>query len=35
MLFHRSAANPVLTVADVPYPASSVFNPGAIRATIR
>ena len=31
-LFERSAANPILTVADVPYPANSVFNPGAARA---
>ena len=31
MLFRRSAANPILTVADVPYPANSVFNPGAAR----
>jgi predicted GH43/DUF377 family glycosyl hydrolase len=31
MLFVRSAANPILTVADVPYPANSVFNPGAAR----
>jgi predicted GH43/DUF377 family glycosyl hydrolase len=29
MLFRRSEANPILTAADVPYPASSVFNPGA------
>ena len=27
----RSAANPILTAADVPYPANSVFNPGAAR----
>ena len=31
MLFQRSAANPILTAADVPYPANSVFNPGAAR----
>ena len=31
-LFVRSAANPILTAADVPYPANSVFNPGAARA---
>jgi predicted GH43/DUF377 family glycosyl hydrolase len=31
MLFSRSAANPILTAADVPYPANSVFNPGAAR----
>jgi predicted GH43/DUF377 family glycosyl hydrolase len=30
-LFVRSAANPILTVADLPYPANSVFNPGATR----
>ena len=29
MLFQRSAANPILTSADVPYPVNSVFNPGA------
>jgi predicted GH43/DUF377 family glycosyl hydrolase len=29
MLFVRSPANPILTVADVPYPASTIFNPGA------
>ncbi len=29
MLFTRSAANPILTAADVPYPANTVFNPGA------
>jgi predicted GH43/DUF377 family glycosyl hydrolase len=28
-LFRRSAANPILTAADVPYAANSVFNPGA------
>ncbi len=31
MLFERSEANPILTAADVPYPANSVFNPGAAR----
>lgn len=31
MLFSRSDANPILTAADVPYPANSVFNPGAAR----
>jgi predicted GH43/DUF377 family glycosyl hydrolase len=31
MLFQRSPANPILTAADVPYPANSVFNPGAAR----
>ena len=30
-LFTRSQANPILTAADVPYPANSVFNPGAAR----
>jgi predicted GH43/DUF377 family glycosyl hydrolase len=30
-LFTRSGANPILTRADVPYPANSVFNPGAAR----
>jgi predicted GH43/DUF377 family glycosyl hydrolase len=30
-LFVRSVANPILTAADVPYPANSVFNPGAAR----
>lgn len=30
-LFQRSAANPILSAADVPYPANSVFNPGAAR----
>ncbi len=28
-LFVRSAANPILTAADVPYGANSAFNPGA------
>ena len=31
MLFRRSAINPILTAADAPYPANSVFNPGAAR----
>ncbi len=31
MLFERSRTNPILTSADVPYPANSVFNPGAAR----
>jgi predicted GH43/DUF377 family glycosyl hydrolase len=31
MLFRRSEANPIVTVADVPYPSNSVFNPGAAR----
>jgi predicted GH43/DUF377 family glycosyl hydrolase len=30
-LFVRSATNPILTPAHVPYPANSVFNPGAAR----
>lgn len=30
-LFERSAHNPILTAADVPYPANTVFNPGAAR----
>jgi predicted GH43/DUF377 family glycosyl hydrolase len=30
-LFRRSEANPILTAADLPYPANSVFNPGAAR----
>jgi predicted GH43/DUF377 family glycosyl hydrolase len=30
-LFHRHEANPILTAADWPYPAHSVFNPGATR----
>lgn len=29
VLFHRHAANPILTAADWPYPAHTVFNPGA------
>lgn len=28
-LFHRHPRNPILTAADWPYPAHSVFNPGA------
>jgi predicted GH43/DUF377 family glycosyl hydrolase len=31
MLFQRSEANPILAVADIPYPANSIFNPGAAR----
>ena len=31
MLFTRSDANPILTAADVPYPANAAFNPGAAR----
>jgi predicted GH43/DUF377 family glycosyl hydrolase len=30
-LLHRHASNPILTAADWPYPAHTVFNPGAIR----
>ena len=30
-LFVRSTANPILTAADLPYPANTVFNPGATR----
>jgi len=30
-LFLRSDANPILTAADLPYPANSIFNPGAAR----
>lgn len=29
-LFHRHPSNPLLTAADWPYPAHTVFNPGAI-----
>src|ERR1043166_6519099 len=28
-LFHRHVSNPLLSAADWPYPAHSVFNPGA------
>jgi beta-1,4-mannooligosaccharide/beta-1,4-mannosyl-N-acetylglucosamine phosphorylase len=28
---HRHPANPILTAADVPYPAKLVFNPGVVR----
>jgi predicted GH43/DUF377 family glycosyl hydrolase len=28
-LFHRSAANPILSASDWPYPVNAVFNPGA------
>ena len=31
ILFHRHHANPILTAADWPYPAHTVFNPGATR----
>lgn len=30
-LFHRNPANPILTARDWPYPAHTVFNPGATR----
>jgi len=30
-LFHRHATNPILRAADWPYPAHTVFNPGATR----
>ena len=30
-LFVRSAANPILSAADLPYPVNTVFNPGATR----
>ncbi|MGO9207160.1 MAG: hypothetical protein ACLQBX_13455 [Candidatus Limnocylindrales bacterium] len=30
-LFRRSPANPIITAADLPYPANAVFNPGAAR----
>jgi predicted GH43/DUF377 family glycosyl hydrolase len=30
-LLHRHEANPILTAADWPYPAHTVFNPGATR----
>jgi len=31
ILFHRHAGNPILTAADWPYPAHTVFNAGATR----
>ncbi len=31
ILFHRHERNPILTAAVWPYPANSVFNPGAVR----
>ena len=34
-LFRRDAANPILSAADVPYPANSVFNPAAARVEER
>ena len=30
-LFRRDPTNPILTAADLPYPANAVFNPGAAR----
>lgn len=30
-VFHRHPANPILRAADWPYPANSVFNPGAVQ----
>ena len=30
-LFHRHEKNPILTADDWPYPAHTVFNPGAAR----
>ena len=30
-LFTSSPVNPILTAADLPYPANSAFNPGAAR----
>ena len=30
-LFRRHPANPLITVADLPYRANAVFNPGAAR----
>ena len=32
-LFKRHDRNPILTAADWPYPANSVFNPGAVSYT--
>ena len=31
VLFHRHGRNPILTAADWPYPAHTVFNPGATK----
>ena len=31
VLFRRHVKNPILTAADWPYPAHTVFNPGATR----
>ncbi len=33
ILFHRHERNPILTAAVWPYPANSVFNPGAARSS--
>ena len=33
-LFHRHKQNPILTAAQWPYPVSSVFNPGAVLASL-
>ena len=33
ILFHRHERNPILTAAVWPYPANSVFNPGAVRTS--
>ena len=33
VLLHRHKKNPILTAADWPYPAHTVFNPGAVRLT--
>jgi predicted GH43/DUF377 family glycosyl hydrolase len=30
-LFHRHPSNPILSVRDLPYPANTVFNAGAVR----
>lgn len=30
-LFERNPANPIISAADLPYPANAVFNPGAAR----
>lgn len=30
-LFQRASANPIITIADLPYSANTVFNPGAVR----
>jgi len=33
ILFHRHERNPILTAAAWPYPANTVFNPGAVRCS--